>query len=60
MAQNATRTQERIAMLMAGLRSEVADPAMAKAQALMSAAAQVRKEAYVSPIPMLSGLSASG
>jgi len=48
MAQNATRTQERIAMLMAGLRSEVADPAMAKAQALMSLAAQVRKEAYVS------------
>ena len=48
MTQNATLTQERIAMLMAGLRSEVADPAMAKAQALMSLAAQVRREAYVS------------
>jgi MFS transporter, DHA2 family, multidrug resistance protein len=35
-------------MLMAGLRSGVADPAMAKAQALMSLAAQVRREAYVS------------
>jgi DHA2 family multidrug resistance protein len=48
MTQNATRTQERIAMLMAGLRNGVADPAMAKAQALMSLAAQVRREAYVS------------
>jgi len=48
MTQNATRTQERIAMLMAGLRSGIADPAMAKAQALMSLAAQVRREAYVS------------
>jgi len=35
-------------MLMAGLRNGVADPAMAKAQALMSLAAQVRREAYVS------------
>jgi MFS transporter, DHA2 family, multidrug resistance protein len=48
MTQNATRTQERITMLMAGLRSGVADQAMAKAQALMSLAAQVRREAYVS------------
>jgi MFS transporter, DHA2 family, multidrug resistance protein len=48
MTQNATRTQERIAMLMAGVRSGVADQAMAQAQALMSLAAQVRREAYVS------------
>jgi len=59
MTQNATRTQERIAMLMAGLRNGAADPAIAKAQALMSLAAQVRREAYVSAIPTPSGSSAS-
>ena len=47
MTQNATRTQERIAGLMAGLRSGFADPAVTKAQALMSLAAQLRREAYV-------------
>ena len=35
-------------MLMAGLRSGIADPAMSKAQALLALAAQVRREAYVS------------
>ncbi len=48
MTQNAVRTQERIAMLMAGARGAVADPVLAKAQALMAIAAQVRREAYVS------------
>jgi DHA2 family multidrug resistance protein len=48
MTQNAVQTQERIAMLMAGARSAIADPAIAKAQALMSIAANVRREAYVS------------
>ncbi|HUI22188.1 MAG TPA: MDR family MFS transporter [Methylocella sp.] len=48
MTQNASRTQDKIAMLIAGLRHVVADPAMAKAQALMSLAAEVRREAYVS------------
>src|SRR5271166_193782 len=48
MTQNAARTQERIAMLMAGARNAVADPVIAKAQALMAIAAQVRREAYVS------------
>jgi DHA2 family multidrug resistance protein len=47
MTQNAARTQERVAMLMAGARNAV-DPAVAKAQALMSIAMQVRREAYVS------------
>jgi DHA2 family multidrug resistance protein len=48
MTQNALRTQERIAMLMAEARGAIADPAIAKAQALMSVAAGVRREAYVS------------
>jgi DHA2 family multidrug resistance protein len=48
MTQNAARTQERIAALMAGMRGAIADPAIAKAQALMSIAAGVRREAYVS------------
>ncbi len=47
MTQNATRTQERLAMLMAGARGAV-DPALAKGRALMTIAAQVRREAYVS------------
>jgi DHA2 family multidrug resistance protein len=46
--QNALRTRERIAMLMADMRGEIADPAIVKAQALMSIATQVRREAYVS------------
>ena len=46
MTANATRTQERVAALVAGLRG-TADPALAKAQALMTLAAQVRREAYV-------------
>jgi DHA2 family multidrug resistance protein len=48
MTQNAALTQQRIAMLMAGARASIADPAIARAQALMSIAAQVRREAYVS------------
>jgi MFS transporter, DHA2 family, multidrug resistance protein len=48
MTQNAWRTQERIAMLMAGARGAIADPAITKAQALMWIAAGVRREAYVS------------
>jgi DHA2 family multidrug resistance protein len=44
---NATRTQERLATLAAGLHAHVADPAMAKTQALAELAAQVRQEAYV-------------
>jgi DHA2 family multidrug resistance protein len=48
MTQNAALTQQRIAMLMAGARAAIADPAITKAQALMSVAAQVRREAYVS------------
>jgi DHA2 family multidrug resistance protein len=48
MTQNAARTQERIAMLMAEARGAIADPAIAKAQALMSVVAGVRREAYVS------------
>ena len=47
MTQNATRTQERLAMLMAGVRN-ASDPALAKGHALMTIAAQVRREAYVS------------
>ena len=46
MTQNATRTQERLAMLMAGVRN-AADPALAKTSALISIATQVRREAYV-------------
>jgi MFS transporter, DHA2 family, multidrug resistance protein len=48
MTQNVWRTQERIAMLMAGARGAIADPAITKAQALMWIAAGVRREAYVS------------
>jgi DHA2 family multidrug resistance protein len=44
---NATRTQERLATLAAGMHAHVADPALAKAQALTQLAAQVRREAYV-------------
>jgi DHA2 family multidrug resistance protein len=44
---NATRTQERIAMLAGGLHAHVTDPAMAKTRALATLAAQVRREAYV-------------
>ncbi len=47
MTQNATRTQERLALLMAGVRS-ASDPALAKGRALMTIAAEVRREAYVS------------
>lgn len=48
MTQNAVRTQERLAALIAGARGAIADPTMAKAQALFSIAAEVRREAYVS------------
>ena len=48
MTQNAARTQERIAMLMAGMQSAIADPSVARGRVLMSLAAQVRREAYVS------------
>jgi DHA2 family multidrug resistance protein len=44
---NATRTQERIATLAAGLHAHVTDGAMARVQALAKLAAQVRREAYV-------------
>jgi DHA2 family multidrug resistance protein len=47
MTTNATRTQERIAMLMASLRGTIGDSATARAHALLSLAAQVRREAYV-------------
>ena len=47
MTQNATRTQERLGALIAGVHGAV-DPAFAKARALMTIAAQVRREAYVS------------
>ena len=47
MTRNATLTQERLAMLMAGVRG-AADPALAKGRALMTLAAQARREAYVS------------
>jgi MFS transporter, DHA2 family, multidrug resistance protein len=47
MTQNAIRTQERLQALMAGMRG-VANPALAKMQALTSLALQVRREAYVS------------
>ncbi len=43
MTANALRTQERLAALMTG----VADPALARARALATLAAQVRREAYV-------------
>ncbi|ACK52343.1 drug resistance transporter, EmrB/QacA subfamily [Methylocella silvestris BL2] len=48
MTQNATRVQERIAALMAGMYEKFADPAIAKGHALQMIAAQVRREAYVS------------
>ena len=44
---NAIRTQERLAALAAGLHARIADPALAKAQAIAGLAAQVRQEAYV-------------
>ncbi len=44
MTANAGRTQERVAMLIAGMR---ADPALARTQALATLAAQVRREATV-------------
>ena len=47
MTRNAVRTQERLAMLMAGARN-AADPAVAKGRALLTIAVQVRREAYVS------------
>jgi DHA2 family multidrug resistance protein len=46
--QNSIRIQERISMLIAGAHSSVTDPSAAKAQALMSIAVGVRREAYVS------------
>ncbi len=47
MTRNAARTQERLAALVAGVGSGT-DPVLARARALMSIAAQVRREAYVS------------
>jgi DHA2 family multidrug resistance protein len=47
MTRNAARTQERVSTLMAGMRG-VVDPSLAKARALTTIAAQVRREAYVS------------
>jgi DHA2 family multidrug resistance protein len=47
MTVNATRTQERLAMLASGLQTHVTDQALAKAQALARLAVQVRREAYV-------------
>ena len=44
---NATRTQDRIAALAAGLHGHIADQAAAKGAALGMLAAQVRREAYV-------------
>ena len=46
MTLNATRTQERLATMTAGLRG-AGDPAVAKTHALMMLAGQVRREAYV-------------
>jgi MFS transporter, DHA2 family, multidrug resistance protein len=46
MTRNATRTQERLSLLIAGARN-AADPAIAKMQALSTIASQVRREAYV-------------
>ena len=46
MTANATRTQDRLSAMVAGMRG-VADPAVAKAHALMMLATQVRREAYV-------------
>ena len=47
MTRNATRTQERLTALIGGVGNG-ADPALAKGRALMTIAAQVRREAYVS------------
>jgi len=44
---NATRTQERLAALAAGLHGHIADQAAAKGAAIGLLAAQVRREAYV-------------
>lgn len=44
---NATRTQERLAALAAGLHAHVSDAGVAKAQAIAQLAAQVRHEAYI-------------
>ena len=46
MTENATRTQDRLAALMAGMHAG-GDPALAKLGALSTLAAQVRREAYV-------------
>jgi len=47
MTRNAERTQERLAALIGGMHDAV-DPTLAKGRALMTIAAQVRREAYVS------------
>ncbi len=44
---NAARTQERLTALAAGLQAHIADPGIAKTQAIAKLAAQVRQEAYV-------------
>jgi DHA2 family multidrug resistance protein len=44
---NATRTQERLAALVAGMHSHIADPFAAKATVVRLLAQQVRREAYV-------------
>jgi DHA2 family multidrug resistance protein len=44
---NATRTQERLAALAAGLHGHIADQAAAKGAAIAMLATQVRREAYV-------------
>ncbi len=44
---NATRTQERLAAVAAGLHGHIADPLAAKAAAVGMLAQQVRREAYV-------------
>lgn len=44
---NATRTQERLSTLVAGLHAHIADPMAAKGAALGVLAQQVRREAYV-------------
>ncbi|GLS42610.1 DHA2 family efflux MFS transporter permease subunit [Methylobacterium brachythecii] len=44
---NATRTQERLAALVAGLHGHIADPLAAKGVAVGMLAQQVRREAYV-------------
>ena len=44
---NASRTQERLAILTAAMQVHITDPVVARAQALTQLAAQVRQEAYV-------------